>query len=138
MNPGFYEVSDLNKTLKCTLPDVVKVSSTIDDIRIKCNLKNNQTLILLKNVLFYSFLGFIQSHSYTLDDMDGFYQLIAGSYKSNRPNNISGVDRTHLKCDFINGSFVNGTRENNLYSFVLDQPPGQKCTRYQKLNFLKE
>ena len=41
--------------------------------------------------------------------MDGFYQLIAGSYKSNRPINLSGVDRTHLKCDFNNGSFVNGT-----------------------------
>ena len=43
--PGIYEVVDLNNTLKYVLPDNVKVSITIDDIRLKSNLKNNQTLI---------------------------------------------------------------------------------------------
>ena len=33
LNPGIYEVDDLNNTLKYILPDKVKVSVTIDDIR---------------------------------------------------------------------------------------------------------
>ena len=50
LNPGIYEVSDLNNTLKLMLPDNVKVSVTIDDIRLKSNLKTNQTLIFMKNL----------------------------------------------------------------------------------------
>ena len=45
LNPGIYEVLDLNNTLKHILPDSVKVSVTIDDVRLKSNLKINQTLI---------------------------------------------------------------------------------------------
>ena len=33
LNPGIYEVIDLNNTLKFILPDNVKVTITIDDIR---------------------------------------------------------------------------------------------------------
>ena len=37
--PSVYEVFGLNKTLKRILPDNVKVSVTIGDIRLKSNLK---------------------------------------------------------------------------------------------------
>ena len=37
LNPGIYEVDGLNNTLKYVLPDNVKVSLTIDDIRLKSN-----------------------------------------------------------------------------------------------------
>ena len=86
LNPGIYEIIDINTTLKYILPDNVKVNVTIDDVRIKSNLKINQTLIFTKKSFFYSILGFTQSHSYPLDDIDGFYQLVAGSYKSEKPN----------------------------------------------------
>ena len=39
LNPGIYEVVDLNNSSKYILPDNVKVSITIDHIRIKSNLK---------------------------------------------------------------------------------------------------
>ena len=39
--PGIYEVVDLNKTLKHILTDNVKVNVTIDDVRLKSNLKIN-------------------------------------------------------------------------------------------------
>ena len=39
LDPGIYEVIDLNNTLKHILPDNVKINITIDDIRIKSNLK---------------------------------------------------------------------------------------------------
>ena len=52
LNPGIYEVVDLNNTLRYILPDNVKVSVTIDDIRLKSNSRINQTLLLLKNLSF--------------------------------------------------------------------------------------
>ena len=82
LNPSFYEVVDLNNTLKKILPDNVKVSLTTDDTRfqLKSNLKKNQTLIFTKKSFFYTIFGFTRSHSYPLDDKNWFHQLIAGSY----------------------------------------------------------
>ena len=111
LNPGIYEIVDLNNTLKHILPDNVKVNIAIDDIRLKSNLKINQTLIFTEKSFFYTILGFTQSRSYPLDDIDGFYQIIAGSYKSDKPINITGIDKIHLKCDCIQGSIMNGVRE---------------------------
>ena len=61
LDPGIYEVDDLNNTLKYVLPDNVKVSVTMDDIRLKPNLKTNQTLIFTEKSFFYTILGFTQS-----------------------------------------------------------------------------
>ena len=58
LDPGIYEVIDLNNTLKHILPDNVKISITIDDIRLKSNLKINQTLIITGKSFFYTILGF--------------------------------------------------------------------------------
>ena len=69
LNPGIYEVVDLNNTLKHILPDNVKVNITIDDIRLKSNLKFNQTLIFTEKSFFYTILGFTQSRSYPLNDI---------------------------------------------------------------------
>ena len=93
LNPGIYEVIDLNNTLKHILPDNVKVNVTIDEVRLKSNLKFDQTLFFNKKSFFYTILGFTRSRSYPLDDLDGFYELIAGSYKSDKPINKIGIDR---------------------------------------------
>ena len=106
----------------------MKISVTIDEKTLKSNLKINQTSIFTDKSFFYTILGFTQSHSYPLDCIDGFYQLIAGSYKSERPTDITRVDKVHLKCNCIQGSFVNAIREPILYSFALGKPPGQKYT----------
>ena len=138
LNPGTYEIIDLNNTLKHILPDKVKVSITIDDIRLKSNLKINQTLIFTEKSFSYTILGFTQSRSYPLDDIDGFYQLIAGSYKSDKPINITGIDKIHLKCDCIQGSIVNGIREPILYSFALSSPPGHKIYKEPRVKLFKK
>ena len=138
LNPGIYEVVDLNNTLKHILPDNVKVNITIDDIRLKSNLKINQTLIFTEKSFFYTILGFTQSRSYPLDDIDGFYQLIAGSYISDRPINITGIDKIHLKCDCIQGSIVNGIRDPILYSFALSSPPGYKIYKEPRIKLFKK
>ena len=138
LNPGIYEVIDLNNTLKHILPDNVKVNITIDDIRLKSNLKINQTLLFTEKSFFYTILGFTQSRSYPLDDIDGFYQLISGSHKSNKPINITGIDKVHLKCDSIQGSIVNGIREPILFSFALSSPPGHKIYKEPRVKLFKK
>ena len=93
LHVGIYEIIDLNNILKHILPDNVKVNLTIDDIRLKSNLKINQTLIFTEKSFFYTILGFTQSHQGPLNDIDGYYQLIARSYKSDKPIKITGVDK---------------------------------------------
>ena len=138
LNPGIYEIIDLNNTLKHILPDNVEISIRIDDIRLKSNLKINQTLIFTEKSFFYTILGFTQSRSYPLDDIDGFYQLIAASYKSDKPINITGIDKIHLKCDCIQGSIVNGIREPILYSFALSSPPAYKIYKEPRIKLFKK
>ena len=55
LNPGVYEVSDINKTLKQILLDNVKVSVTIDDFRLKSNITTNPTLIFTEKSFLYNF-----------------------------------------------------------------------------------
>ena len=100
LNPSIYEeITDINKTLKFTLPDNVKVTITDDDIRLKSNLKNNQTSMFTNKSFFYTILGFTQSRQGPLDDIESFYQKLPRLYKSDKPINITGIDPVHLKCD---------------------------------------
>ena len=138
LNPAIYDVFDLNNTLKYILPDDVKVTITIDDIRLKSNLKINQTLIFTNKSFFYTILGFTQSHQGPLNDIEGFYQILAGSYEGDRPINITGIDKVHLKCDCIQGSIVNGVREPILYSFALSSPPGHKIFKEPRVKLFKK
>ena len=116
----------------------MKINITIDDIRLKSNLKNIQTLIFLEKSFFYKNLGSTHSHSYPLDDIDGFYQLIAGSYKSDKPINFTGVDKILLKCDCIQGSIVKSIRDPILYSFDFSSPPGHKVYKEPKVKLFKK
>ena len=135
LNPGVYEVLDSKKTLKFILPDNVKVSVTIDDVRLKSILKTNQTVIYTEKSFFYTISGFTTSRFYPLDDINEFCQLIAGSNKGDKPINITGIDKVHLKCDCIQGSIVNGFREPILYSFALSYPPGHKIYKESRTKF---
>ena len=116
----------------------MKINITIDDIRLKSNLKINQTLIFTEKSFFFNILGFTQSRSYPLDDINGFYQLIEGSYKSNKPINFTGIDKIHLKCDCLEGSIVNGIRESILFSFALSSPPGHKIYKEPRVKLFKK
>ena len=138
LNPGIYEVVNLNNTLNHILPNNIYINITIDDIRLKSNLEIDQTLIFTEKSFFYTILGFTQSRSYPLNDIDGFYQLIAGSYKSDKPINITGVDKIHLKCDCIQGSIVNGVREPILFSFALSSPTGHKIYKEPRVKLFKK
>ena len=138
LNPGIYEVDDLNNTLKYILPYNMKVTITIDDISLKSNLKTNQTLNFTEKSFSYTILGFTQSHQGPLNDIEGFYQILPGSYKGNKPINITRIDKVHLKCDCIHGSIVNGVREPILFSFVLSFPPAHKIHIEPRVKLFKK
>ena len=138
IEPNIYNVADLNKTIKNILPNNVKIDTNIDERKYKTDLKFSHTLIFTNKSFFYTILGFTKSHSYPLHDIEGFYQLIPGSYKSDRPINITGIDKVHLKCNVVDGSIVNGVREPILYSFALDQPPGHKIYKEPKIKLFKK
>ena len=138
LNPCIYEEVDLDNTLKYVLPNNVKVSITINDIRLKPNLKTNQTLLFTNKSFFYSILGFTQSHQGPLNDIEGFYQILPGSCKSDKPINITGIDKVHLKVNCINGSIVYGCREPILYSFALSSPPGHEIYKKLRVKLFKK
>ena len=64
--------------------------------------------------------------------------MIAESYKGDRPINISGVDKIHLKCDCIDASIRNGVREPILYSFALSSSPGHKIYKEPRIKLFKK
>ena len=140
LSPGIYEIIYINLMLKSLLANEVKVNITIDDIRLKSNLTLNKTIKFTKTSFFCIILSFTQSHSGELGDTDGFIQLIRGKYKSDRPINITGIDKIHLKCDCVDGYVVNSCRQPILYSFAPSLPPGHKIykepriKRFKKLN----
>ena len=131
-------MDELNNAFKYILPDNVKVSVTNDDTKSKSNLKIIQTLIFTNKSFFYTILGFTQPHQGPLNDIEEFYQILPGSYESNTPINITGIDKVHLKCDCIQGSIVNGTRDSILYSFVLSSPLGHKIYKEPKVKHFEK
>ena len=138
LNPGIYDLIDLNNTLKFILPDNVKISVTKDHFRLETKLRNNQTLIFTDKTFFYTTLGFPRSHSYPLDNIDGFYQSTAGSYKSENPISFTGIDKVHLKTDCIIGNKVNCIREPILLSFGFSSPPGHRTFKEPKVKLFKK
>ena len=138
IQPNIYNVVDLNKTLKNILPDNVKINISIDERKYKSDLETNQTLIFTNKSFFYTILGFTQSHQGPLNDIEGFHQILPGSYKSDKPINITGIDKVHLQCNVVDGSIVNGIREPLLYSFAPDQPLGHKIYKEPKVKLLKK
>ena len=73
-----------------------------------------------------------------MNDIGGFYQILPGSFKSNKPINITGIDKIRLKCDCIQGSIVNGVREPILFSYALSSPPGHKIYKEPRLKLFKK
>ena len=64
--------------------------------------------------------------------------MVAGSLKNDKPINTTGIDKVQIKCDCINGSIVDGTREPNLYSFALSSPPGHKLYKEPRIKLFKK
>ena len=64
--------------------------------------------------------------------------MIPGSYKSEKPINITGIDKVHLKCNVVDGSIVTGVRDPILYSFALSSPPNHKIYKEPRVKLFKK
>ena len=138
IEPNIYNVIDFNETFGNILPNNVKINVSMYERKNKTDIKINQTLIFTNKSSFHTILGFTQSHQGPLNDIEGFYQILPGSYKSDKPINITGIDKVYLKCNVVDGSIVNGVREPILYSFGLHQPPGHKIYKEPKVKLFKK
>ena len=49
-----------------------------------------------------------------------------GVYINDKNLNLSTIDKIHLKCDVIDGSLVNDSRQPILFGFILDEPSAYK------------
>ena len=114
------------------------MSVTIDYVRLKSKLKNNQTLIFTIKSIFYTIFGFTQPHRGPLNDFEGFFQKIPRSYKSEKPINITGIDKLHLKADCLQGSILNGVRGLFLYSLAPISPSGYKKFKEPRIKLFKQ
>ena len=124
--------------LKSLLTNEVKVSFTIDDVRLNSILTTNKTIMFTKTSFFYIILCFTPSHSGELGDIHGFVQLIPEFYKSDKALNIARFDKFHLKSVCKQGTVFNGIRESFLYSFALSSPPGHKLYKELRLKLFKK
>ena len=70
----------------------------------------------------------------------GWHYKHYNKYISQKNLNLGSTNKIHLKCDIIDSSVVNGSRQPILYSFVLDKKPGYKVfseperKHYKKVN----
>ena len=132
--PGAYELIDINNAIQQEL--IISCSSGLDP-KFKINIEADT--ISMKSVLTTSYSIYFNSE---LNTLLGFTNkgYSAGTHKSEKPVTITTTDKVHLKCDCVDGSIVNGIREQILFSFNLSAPPGYKIIKepniilYKKIN----
>ena len=121
--PGAYELIDINNTIQPELNN--SCSSRLDSI-FKINIEAD--IISMKSVLTTSYSIYFDSE---LNTLLGFTNkgYSAGTHISEKLVMITTTDKVHLKCDCVDGSIVNGIREQILFSFNLSASPGYKIMK---------
>ena len=118
LTPGAHELVDINASVKQIINE--------SDYDFKFNIKPHT--ISMKSVLTTSNPIHFNSK---LNKVLGFTQrdYPSGTHTSEKPVMIATTDKVHLKCDCVDGSIVNGVREQILFSFNLSAPPGYKIIK---------
>ena len=138
LTAGIYTFKDISKNLFNILQSEYPGPSNVidieyDDITMKTKLHVRYGIIAIRfdeKSFFSTVLGFNSGWDYK------FYN----KYTSQKIVNLGSSNKILLKCDCIDGSVVNGSRQPILYSFVLDKLPGYKVfseagtIHYKKIN----
>ena len=121
--PGAYELDDISNTIQ---QELIYSCASLLDSDLKINIKADT--ISMKSVLKTSYCIYFNSE---LNTLLGFTNkgYSAGTHISEKPVMITTTDKVHLKCDCVDGSIVNGIREQILFSFNLSAPPGYKIIK---------
>ena len=129
LTPEVYELVEINRILKQKLSD----SDFEFEFNIEADTISMKSVFATSNPIYFNsklneLLGFTNTH------------YIQGTHISEKPVMITTTDKVHLKCDCVDGSIVNGIREQILFSFILSAPPGYKIIKepniilYEKIN----
>ena len=115
--PGVYELVDINNTIKQIVSEFSEFEINIeaDTISMKSVLTTSNNIHF--NSELNTLLGFTQTN------------YPAGTHISEKPVMITTTEKVHLKCNCVDGSIVNGVREQILFSFNLSAPPGCKSIK---------
>ena len=132
--PGAYELIDIKNVIQ---QELINSCGSLLDSDLKMNIEADT--ISMKSVLTTSLPIYCNSE---LNKLLGFTKTdyTAGTHRSEKPVMITTTDKVHLKCDCVDGSIVNGIREQILFSFNLSAPPGYKIIKepniilYKKIN----
>ena len=129
LTPGVYELVDINNAIKQKIHESdydFKIDIIPDTISMKSVLTTSNSIHF--NSRLNILLGFTNK------------DYPPGTHTSEKPVMITTTDKVHLKCDCVDGSIVNGIREQILFSFNLSAPPGYKIINnpttvlYKKIN----
>ena len=123
LTPGVYELVDMNNTFKQILSDAkpallyseFEINIEADTISMK------SVLTTSNNIHFNSELNTLLGFTNT--------DYSEGTHISEKPVMITITEKVHLKCDCVDGSIVNGKREQILFSFNQSAPPGYKIIK---------
>ena len=118
LTPGVYELVDINNANK------QKINESDYDFKfdlIPDTISMKSVLTTSNNIQFTSKLNTVLGFTHTV--------YPPGTHTSEKPVMITTTDKVHLKCDCVDGSIVNGIREQILFSFNLSAPPGNKIIK---------
>ena len=122
--PDIYTFKDISEVLLNCLQSEFKgkineIDIEYDDITMKIKLIVGVGILAVK-------LEELSFFSNNLGFTPGWDYKHYNKYISQEILNIGSTNKIKLKCDIIDGSVVNGLRQPILYSFVLDELPGNK------------
>ena len=100
--PGIYELSDINNSFQ-------------ESLELKADEKIMKTISTTHHLVIFNS---------ELNELIGITKNYpAGTHLSQKPTNITNIDKVHLNCYCINGSIVNGRRES-IFSLSFSAPAG--------------
>ena len=118
LTPGVYELVDINNAIEQKINES-DYDFKFDLIPDTISMKSVSTTS--NNIQFNSKLNTVLGFTHTV--------YPPGTHTSEKPVMITTTDKVHLKCDCVDGSIVNGIREQILFSFNLSAPPGYKIIK---------
>ena len=140
--PGIYTIRDISEAVY-TMRDLEgNQQIEFDDISVKTKLISTRfdgTFGMLRfgeKSFFNTSLGFTAVWDYK--PTNASHADSSDVMNSDEILNLSTISKTHLKCDVMGGSIVGGLRQQILFGFVLDKPPGYKVFCEPEKNHYKK
>ena len=130
ISPGIYTIQDISHAVHTFSGHEGRLQIEHDDINMKTKInltragESFMSLRFDRKSFFNTLLGFERYWDYKPSYSN--HPHIPTVYISDKISNLSTTNKSHLKCDIIDGTVINGLRQPILFSFVLDKFTGYK------------